>query len=63
MQTLNIESIELDGVDTKDHPDYVDAYVCYAEHLNGDKFTELELDRLNNNHPEIAQGLAFESLR
>ncbi len=32
---------ELDGIDTKDYPDFVDAYISYAEHENGALLHEL----------------------
>ena len=57
-----LQNIELEGVDYADHPDYCDAYVSYAEHLDGTPLTEDELDALNENHPEIAQEHAYESL-
>ncbi len=59
---MKYKNIEIEGADFSDHPDYVDAYVSYAEHQNGDVLSDMELDALNENNPEIAQGLAFESL-
>jgi len=41
-----IENIDLDGIDTRDYPDFCDAYICYAE-KDGRPLTEDELDRLN----------------
>ena len=55
-------NIELEGVDYADHPDYCDAYVVYAERADGTPLTEAELEKLNEDHPEIAQENAFESL-
>jgi len=62
METMRFKNIVIDGADFNDHPDYVDAYVSYAEHPNGDPLTDRELDKLNEDNPEIAQSLAFESL-
>jgi hypothetical protein len=56
------QNIEVEGVDYKDHPDYCDAYVSYAEHLDGTPLTGDELEALNEKHPELAQEHAFESL-
>ena len=45
---VNWESIEIDGIDRGDHPDYVDAFVSYAEWKNGQDLTDEELDWLTN---------------
>ena len=58
---INHHSIELDGVSNLDYPDFADAYVCYAEWADtGEPLTDPELDRLNEDHPEIAQQSALE---
>ena len=59
---MKLINIQLDGVDPADHPDYCDAYVSYAERADGTPLTEAELEKLNEEHPEIAQENAFESL-
>ena len=41
-----IDNIDLDGIDTRDYPDFVDAYICYSER-DGRPLTEEELDKLN----------------
>lgn len=41
-----IEDIEVDGIDTKDYPDFCDAYIASALY-KGRKMTESELERLN----------------
>lgn len=40
-------NIEIDGIDSRDYPDFVDAYISYAEHDNGEPLTDDELDALN----------------
>jgi hypothetical protein len=62
MNINELKNIGLDGVNPKDYPDFVDAFVDYAEHANGTPLTETELDYLNDNYPEVAQENAFESL-
>lgn len=42
-----IESVEVEGIDTRDYPDFCDAYVSYAE-IDGREATEEELDELND---------------
>ena len=58
---MSLEKIVVEGVDKNDYPDFVDAYVSYAEE-NGVPLTDEQLDELNDKHPEIAQGLAFDTL-
>lgn len=41
-------SIEIEGVDTSDYPDFADAFICYAERSDtGEPLTDEELDELN----------------
>ena len=47
-ERINMRSIEIDGVDRSDYPDFADAYVSYAQYKNGKPMDELELERLNN---------------
>jgi len=35
-----------------DHPEYQDAFISSAEYF-GDQLTEIQLEWVNNNHPEI----------
>jgi hypothetical protein len=47
-----LENIEVDGIDTRDYPDFVDAFISYAE-MDGVELTDEQLDELNDNHPEL----------
>ena len=54
-------NIQIDGIDTKDYPDFVDAYVssaCYKD--SGIELTEEELDYINNTYPHVVQELVQE---
>jgi len=42
-----ISNIEVDGIDTKDYPDFCDAYISYAEYL-GKPMTGEQLELLND---------------
>lgn len=42
-----IEDIEVDGIDTRDYPDFSDAYISSATY-KGREMTDSELDRLND---------------
>jgi len=40
---VNINSIEIKGIDMEDFPDFVDAYITYAEYADGTELTDEEL--------------------
>lgn len=40
---VNLHSIEIDGIDMRDYPDFVDAYITYAEYEDGTPLSEDEL--------------------
>jgi hypothetical protein len=58
-----IRSIEIEGVDSNDYPDFVDAYASYAEWANGKKLTDRELDDFTDKFPDYVQELAMESFQ
>ena len=41
-----IDNIEIDGIDTKDYPDFCDAYISSADY-DGVPMTDEQLDELN----------------
>jgi len=47
-ERIDMNSIEIDGVDRRDYPDFADAYVSYAQYKNGRSMDESELEKLNN---------------
>lgn len=52
---------QVDGVDTRDYPDFCDAYFCYAVYEDtGDELTDAELEELNNSYPEVVNEMAYE---
>ena len=55
-------SIEVDGVDPRDSPDFSDAYVSAAVFMDGTPLDDDELDQLNDNYPELIHDLAHDSL-
>lgn len=40
---VNVGSIEINGIDTQDYPDFVDAYIAAAEYEDGTPLTDEEL--------------------
>ena len=46
MDYSKIESVEVEGIDHTDYPDYVDAFISYAEY-DGEIMTDDQLNELN----------------
>lgn len=55
---MTYKNIQVENILAFDFPDFVDAYVSYAE-KDGIPLTDEELDELNNKYPEIAQEYAY----
>ncbi len=47
-----LENIQVDGIDTRDYPDFVDAFISYAE-MDGVELTDEQLDELNDDYPDL----------
>lgn len=60
LSQIEDSSVELEGVDTKDYPDFVDAYVSAANYVSGQPLSDDELENLNTNHAEYVQQKAHE---
>ena len=45
---VNLRSIEIDGIDMEDFPDFSDAYITYAEYEDGTPLSEDELMALED---------------
>ena len=54
---VDIRSIEVDGIDPADRPDFSDAYITYAEFEDGTPLTEEELMRLEDENYGIVNDL------
>lgn len=72
LDVKKIRDIEVDGVDKRDYPDFVDAYVVSAMYPIVDNpkgpndwrdLSDAELDWLNSEYPEIAQEKAQDSVQ
>lgn len=48
-QLKDIVDVEMDGIDSKDYPDFADAFIQSAAWKNGTALTEEELEDLNEN--------------
>jgi hypothetical protein len=43
---MKLQNVSFDGVDTRDYPDFCDAFIDYAEYEDGTPLTEDELDAI-----------------
>ena len=53
LDDINTGSIEFEDIKTWDHPDYVDAYMSYAEYNNGESLTDDEMEWLADNESDF----------
>jgi len=44
----NYQNLKFEDIDQDDYPDFVDAFISYAEYKDGIPLTEKELDDLND---------------
>lgn len=45
---VDLSTIEIDGIDLKDIPDFCDAYICSAQFIDGEELNDDELDVLKD---------------
>ena len=57
---VDIRSLEVDGVDTEDYPDFSDAYFSVGEYTDGTPMSDQELDWLNDHHRDLLHQMAHE---
>ena len=60
MDYKKIDNIEIDGIDTKDYPDFCDAYYCYGLTLDGRELTDQELETLSMENGELIHEEIFD---
>ena len=59
---IDMRSLEIDGVDPRDYPDFSDAYISYALFTDGTELNDQELEQLNDEHGDLVHELAYDSL-
>jgi len=59
---VDVSSIELDGVESWDRPDYADAYVIAASFTDGTPLTDDEMNTLSDQHGDIINMKAHDML-
>jgi hypothetical protein len=55
---VDVSTIELDGIDFNDHPDYCDAYIDKAEFIDGIELTPEECETLTDEYKDLVNSLA-----
>ena len=58
--TVDLSTVEIDGVDRSDHPDYCDAFISNAYHRDGTKCTDGELEKLTEQFGDLINEMANE---
>lgn len=53
-------SIEIDGVDSRDYPDFSDAYISYAKFTDGTELSDEQLNQLTDEHGDLVNELAHD---
>ena len=57
---VDVRSLQVDGVDTEDYPDFSDAYFSVGEYTDGTPMSDQELDWLNDHHRDLLHQMAHE---
>ena len=58
---INFSSVEIEDLDPRDYPDFCDAFISYAESVDGIALTEEQLEVLNQDS-ELVHGLAWDMM-
>ena len=59
---INLNSIEVAGLDMNDYPDFADAYVEAAAYLDGTALSDDELDALQDEYPAEIHSVILDSI-
>ena len=55
-------SLEVEGVDTRDYPDFCDCWISYGEWADRTPLTESELEGLQEEYSDLAYEVAIDSI-
>lgn len=59
---VDLGSVEIGGIDPSDYPDFADAFVEYAESVNGYGLTEAECELLQDKYSDIIYDLIIDNV-
>mgnify|MGYP003343493889 CR=1 FL=1 len=55
-----VVDVEIDGVDTRDYPDFCDAYFSHAVFKDTlEELSDEELEQLTEDYPEVVNEMAY----
>ena len=57
---VNIESLEIDGLDYDDYPQFSDAFFASGKYSSGQDMTDNDLDKFSDENPDLINRLATE---
>jgi hypothetical protein len=60
---VDMRSLVVDGVDTRDYPDFVDAYLTEGAFLDGTPFNDAQMEAFDSEHGDVINELAHEKYR
>jgi hypothetical protein len=58
---IKLSSVEIEDLDPRDYPDFCDAFISYAESVDGVALTEEQLEILNEDS-ELVHSLAWDAM-
>lgn len=59
---VDMASLSVEGVDSRDYPDFCDAYLIGGTYMDGTALTDEEMDDLCDKYPDIVNEMAYDSL-
>ena len=59
---VDVSSLEIDGVDYRDAPDFCDAFFSAGQYEDGTKMSDEDLDALKENHPNLFYDLIYDHM-
>ena len=63
LKEIDWSSVEIDGIDTRDYPDFCDVYISYAEFTDGTPLSDDEMEIATTQYSDKLWSLAHERIR
>ncbi len=61
-KAVDVSSLEVDGIDTRDYPDFSDAYFSGGSFEDGTELSDSDLEELSSEHGDLLHELVFDRL-
>lgn len=58
---IDYSTIEIEGIEMFDYPDFCDAYIAYAEYTDGTPLTDEELEKLTEEEGDLINSMIHEN--